>query len=208
MQLPTQDLELALQNQGLLHIAGCDEAGRGAWAGPLVAAAVILPAGTEIKGLRDSKLLSEPQRERLFDVIRNVATAWNVAVFPVEQITERGLQWVNMEALRQSVQGLKERPQHVLVDGFFIPELGFAQTRVIHGDATVLAIAAASVLAKVTRDRMMRDLDKQFPQYRFGTHKGYGTAEHSKQLEQYGVSPVHRTTFRPIQALLAAQNTV
>lgn len=198
MQRPTQRLENALHKQGFSLIAGCDEAGRGAWAGPLVAAAVILPERYRLPGLRDSKLLTPSARETLYDAVVSVAVAWNVAVFDVEHIDAGGVHAANKQALRAALLGLSPLPDHALVDGFDIQPIALPTMPVIDGDATVRSIAAASILAKVTRDRIMVALHQALPQYGFDRHKGYGTPEHSRALGQYGPTEHHRTSFAPI----------
>ncbi len=201
MHTPSQRLENALRKQGWKYIAGVDEAGRGAWAGPLVAAAVILPERVRLPGVRDSKLLTERQRERCYDRIIRVAVAWNVAVLHVEHIDLHGLHPTNLEAMRQAVAGLAVRPHRVLSDCFDLNQFGIPCVPVVHGDALVTVIAASSILAKVTRDRLMVGYAQDFPHYGFAQHKGYGTAEHQERLAQFGVSPLHRRSFAPIKSM-------
>lgn len=212
MHRPTQKLERALRKNGATIIAGCDEAGRGAWAGPLVAAAVVLPKNVRLPGVRDSKLLTERMRERLYDVIVNKALAWNIAVLSVKRVDRHGVHKANLAALCQAVRELSVSVDphiknfcvgvdHALIDAFHVESMPCPSTSVLHGDRNVLSIAAASVLAKVTRDRIMIALHKRFPQYGFDRHKGYGTPEHQRALERFGPSPLHRRSFAPIAAL-------
>lgn len=197
-------MENTLHRQGKTNIAGCDEAGRGALAGPLVAAAVILPAQCRFAGLRDSKLLTPLQREYLYKEITRRAKSWNVSVMPVETIDDKGVHRANLNALAQAVQGLAVRPDHVVSDGFVVRLDDIPCTAVIAGDAKVRCIAAASVIAKVFRDRLMCNLHEQYPRYGFAIHKGYGTRAHQRALRRFGPSPFHRTSFAPIRALLTS----
>ncbi len=194
-------MERALRKAGLTVIAGCDEAGRGAWAGPLVAAAVVLPENVRLPGVRDSKLLSERQRERLYGMITNKALAWNAAIITAECIDKHGVHKANLAALCQAVAELPVRAEHALIDTFHVETMPCPSTSVLHGDRNVLSIAAASVLAKVTRDRIMIELHELFPQYGFVRHKGYGTKQHQQALERFGPTPLHRTSFAPIARL-------
>ncbi len=205
MQRPTQRTENMLRKQGFGSIAGCDEAGRGAWAGPLVAAAVILPVRPRISGVRDSKLLSAEAREELYEKIVAVAVAWRVAVIPVVYIDQCGVGRANMSALRKAVLGLPHPADHVLSDAFDLAPFLIPCTPVIRGDATVYCIAAASILAKVTRDRLMRTLHRELPRYNFAQHKGYGTPEHSRAIARHGPSAHHRASFAPIAEILRRQ---
>lgn len=200
-------MERALRKNGVTIIAGCDEAGRGAWAGPLVAAAVVLPENVRLPGVRDSKLLSERQRERLYDVIVHKALAWNITVISVERIDQHGVHRANLAALGQAVAELSAHAEHALIDTFHVETMPCPSTSVLHGDRSVLSISAASVLAKVTRDRMMRELHERFPQYGFVRHKGYGTPEHQRALKRFGLTPFHRKSFAPI-ARLAVLGTI
>lgn len=205
MQTPSQRMENLLRKQGFGSIAGCDEAGRGAWAGPLVAAAVILPVKPRIAGVRDSKQLTAAAREELYEIIISVAVAWNVAVIPVVYIDQCGVGRANMNALRESVLGLSKQADHVLSDAFDLAPFPVPCTPVVRGDAAVYCIAAASILAKVTRDRMMRELAERFPQYGFARHKGYGTPVHQRAVARFGPSTHHRASFAPIAEILRRQ---
>lgn len=195
-------MENVLRKQGYTSVAGCDEAGRGAWAGPLVAAAVILPVKPRLAGVRDSKLLAAEVREVLYEKIILLAVAWNVSVIPVPDIDEHGVGDANLRALREAVLGLSRPADHVLSDAFDLAPFHVPCTPVIHGDAAVYCIAAASILAKVTRDRMMHELHQTLPQYNFSRHKGYGTPEHQQAVARYGPSLHHRASFAPIAEIL------
>jgi ribonuclease HII len=189
--------ERALRRAGLEPIAGVDEAGRGACAGPLVAGAVVLPPGKAgiVPGLADSKLLTEAARERVYAQVVRRSLAWSVVVIESEECDRLGMHVANVEALRRAVARLETRPSYVLTDGFPVDGLGVPGLAVWKGDRVAACIAAASVIAKVTRDRMMADLHHQFPVYDFATHKGYITATHTAALEQHGPCSVHRRRF-------------
>lgn len=189
--------ERALRRHGFEPIAGVDEAGRGACAGPLVAGAAILPAGKAgiVPGLADSKLLTAAARERCYDQVLKRALAWSVVVIPHDECDRLGMHVANVEALRRAVAKLALPPSYVLTDGFPVDGLGVPGLAVWKGDRVAACVAAASVLAKVTRDRIMVDLDEQWPAYDFKTHKGYITATHTTALEEHGPSPVHRMRF-------------
>jgi ribonuclease HII len=195
MHIPTKRQEHTLRAQGFSTIAGVDEAGRGALAGPLYAAAVIMPPDLCIPGVRDSKLLAENAREALFEIIVQRATAWAVARIPETEIDRTGIGQANLRALADAVTGLALRPEYVLVDGFSIA-LPMPSTRVIHGDTRVFSIACASIIAKVSRDREMRKLRRAYPRFAFHRHKGYGTLQHRQELTAWGPTPVHRQSFR------------
>ena len=198
-----QQASLAWEVPGL--IAGVDEAGRGPLAGPVVAAAVILDDLNPIKGLADSKVLSAARREKLFDDIRAKALCCFIAQASVQEIEELNILQATMLAMRRAVEGLRLKPVKVLVDGNRIPVLKVLAEAIVKGDATVPAISAASILAKVTRDRWCAEYDLQYPQYGFAKHKGYGTAEHMAALQAHGACPEHRKTFRPIAELLVGE---
>ena len=189
--------ERALRRHGLESVAGVDEAGRGACAGPLVAGACILPPGRGgvVPGLADSKLLTEKARERCYDQVVRRAVAWSVVVLSHEECDRLGMHVANIEALRRAVALLDVPADYVLTDGFPVDGLGVPGLAVWKGDRVAACISAASVLAKVTRDRLMRDLDREWPAYDFGTHKGYITDTHARALEEHGPSPVHRMRF-------------
>ena len=181
--------------KGIQLLCGVDEAGRGPRAGPVFAAAVILPADKEIPGLNDSKKLSEKKREALYDVIRQEALAYCVASASEAEIDELNILGATFLAMHRAVEGLSQVPELVLVDGNQDPRLGLPTETVIKGDGQSQAIAAASILAKVSRDRYMLELDQQYPEYDFKKHKGYPTKEHYERLTEYGISPVHRRSF-------------
>jgi ribonuclease HII len=189
--------EQMLNDQGFDLIAGVDEAGRGALAGPLAAAAVILPRNTELYGLRDSKQLSPERRDKLFDVIKKHAIAWNVVTVGNHEIDKKGIQWANLTALSTAVGNLSEEADYVLSDAFELPSLNQPCLPLIKGDSKSLTIAAASVLAKVTRDKIMGDYHEEYPQYGFDKHKGYGTFEHIGAIKRFGPSSIHRMSFAP-----------
>lgn len=189
--------ERALRRHGLEPVAGVDEAGRGACAGPLVAGAAILPPGKAgiVPGLADSKLLTAAARERCYEQVVRRAVAWSVVVVSQEECDRLGMHVANVEALRRAVAKLAVPPSYVLTDGFPVDGLGVPGLAVWKGDRVAACVAAASVLAKVTRDRIMLDLDEQWPAYDFKSHKGYITATHTAALEEHGPSPVHRMRF-------------
>ncbi len=187
--------EREAQNRGYSLVCGVDEAGRGPLAGPVCAAAVIWPMGLEISGLNDSKKLSEKQREALFPVIQEQAIAWSVAFGTVEEIESLNILNATMEAMKRAVKGLAITPDFILVDGNKAPRLDIPTETVVKGDAKSAGIAAASVLAKVTRDRLLYEYDKEYPTYGFAAHKGYGTAAHIAAIRLYGACPVHRMSF-------------
>lgn len=176
-------------------ICGIDEAGRGPLAGPVVAGAVILPKNSRILYLNDSKKLSEKRREELFVRIQKEALAWSVGIAEPERIDEINILQATYEAMRKAIQGLPQKPDLLLNDAVTIPDVEIAQIPIVKGDAKSLSIAAASILAKVTRDHMMIEYDKIYPEYGFGKHKGYGTAAHMEAIRRFGPCPIHRRTF-------------
>ncbi len=183
-------------------VAGVDEAGRGPLAGPVVAAAVILDDLKPIRGLDDSKKLTARRREQLYDEIRAKALCCSVAQASVLEIDTLNILQATLLAMRRAVAGLRLKPSKVLVDGNQLPVLDVLAEAIVKGDATVPAISAASILAKVTRDRWCAELDQQYPQYGFAAHKGYGTSEHLAALRAHGVCPEHRKTFAPVTQVL------
>ena len=195
-----QQAELVWEVSGL--VAGVDEAGRGPLAGPVVAAAVILDELRPIHGLADSKKLSARRREALFDEIRAKALCCSIAQASVEEIDELNILQATLLAMRRAVMGLRLPPKLVLVDGNRLPVLDIRAEAIVKGDDKVPAISAASILAKVTRDRWCLEYHQQFPQYGFDQHKGYGTADHLAALRLHGPCPQHRRTFRPVTDLL------
>jgi ribonuclease HII len=191
------DMERRLRRRGFETVAGADEAGRGACAGPLVAAACVLPAGTRgrVPGLADSKLLTAAARERVYAEVVERAVAWSVVVIPVEDLDARGMHVTNIEALRRAVCTLEPGPDYVLTDGFPVSGLARPTLAVWKGDRVAACVAAASVLAKVTRDRIMVELHERWPEYDFAGHKGYITDVHSAALDRHGPCPEHRMRF-------------
>lgn len=197
-------IEDRLLAAGISPFAGVDEAGRGACAGPLVVASVILKdhRSAELQQVRDSKELSEKMREELFDVVSSASTSISVIVISHEEIDSRGVHAANLDGMRRAVQGLDLQPAYVLTDGYPIEGLAIPNLAVWKGDQVVTSISAASIIAKVTRDRIMRELDITYPVYGFKSHKGYITKVHTDALVAHGVSPVHRRSFSNIAALL------
>jgi ribonuclease HII len=183
-------------------IAGVDEAGRGPLAGPVVAAAVILDDLNPIAGLADSKKLTALKRERLYDEIRAKALCCSIAEATVEEIDELNILQATMLAMRRAVEGLRLKPTKVLVDGNRLPVLDVLAEAIVKGDSKVQAISAASILAKVHRDRWCQELHAQYPQYGFDAHKGYGTAAHLQALKEHGATPWHRKSFSPVAEVL------
>ncbi|WP_433296964.1 ribonuclease HII [Actinoplanes sp. CA-030573] len=195
-------LERALQRRGFRFVAGADEAGRGACAGPLVAAAAILPEGKrgEVPGLADSKLLTPAARERVYAEVVDRALAWSVMIIPATEVDSRGLHVCNLAAMRRALVSLSTSPEYVLTDGFPVDGLGVPGLAVWKGDRVAACVAAASVLAKVTRDRIMVEMDSRFPDYGFAVHKGYITDEHSAALTRHGPCAEHRFSYVNVAA--------
>jgi ribonuclease HII len=192
---PSLAIERELWAEGHEVVVGIDEVGRGAWAGPLTIGAAVLPPDRRVNGVRDSKALTEPEREKLYDKVAGWATAWAVGHATAAECDRLGMSEAQRLAARRAIAGLGVTPTAVLLDGNW-DFVGLGNTRkIIKGDAKCLSISAASVLAKVTRDRIMVELDGQWPAYDFRTHKGYITATHSAALEEHGPSPVHRMRF-------------
>lgn len=185
-----------------LPVAGVDEAGRGPLAGPLVAAAVILDPARVPQGLNDSKKLTEKKREALFEEI-NASAHVGVCILPVEEIDRLNIHHATLEAMTRAVAALPAKPAHALIDGKFVPRLACPATPLIGGDGRALSIAAASIIAKVTRDRIMAELDLAFPEYGWAANKGYGTAAHKSALTRFGATPHHRRSFAPIRKILS-----
>ncbi len=196
---PTRREEQALRRQGYRRIAGIDEAGRGAWAGPVVAAAVILAPRVRLPPqVRDSKLLSPAQREALYPVICQKALAWGVGQAGPEEIDALGIVPATRLAMIRAVQNLCVPPDALLIDAIPLPEVPVPQRVLYHADTLCLSVAAASILAKVTRDRLMVELDARYPGYGFAQHKGYGAPAHQQALAALGISPIHRLSYRPL----------
>jgi ribonuclease HII len=204
-QAPTLEEEMALLSQGYSLIAGLDEAGRGCLAGPVVAAAVILPLSdnclTCFAGVRDSKQLTPQARECLYEVILQYSHAVGVGIGSVELIDERNILQATKYAMRSALEQLTISPQALLLDAINLPGITLPQRSIIKGDTLCLSIAAASIIAKVTRDRLMIQLHEQYPAYGFAQHKGYGTEAHLAALRQYGATPHHRRSFAPVREL-------
>jgi ribonuclease HII len=193
--------ERKLWRAGIEAVAGVDEAGVGPMAGPVVAAAVVFPPETYIKGVHDSKQLPAERRVELHATIRERAIAFAIGVAEVPEIDRLNIYWATMRAIERALAALTRMPGHVLVDGRKVPGLAIPQTRIVGGDRKSFCIAAASILAKVTRDRMMSAYDEQYPGYGFAQHKGYCTSDHILTLEQLGPSPIHRRSFSPVAAV-------
>ena len=188
-------LEDQLSEKGYKYICGVDEAGRGPLCGPVVAAAVILPRDAEIPGLNDSKKLTEKKRETLFDVICENALAWGIGFADEKEIDEINILQATYLAMRRAYENMQQKCDYVLVDGNRMPPMPVPGETIVKGDAKSPSIAAASILAKVSRDRVMLEYAKQYPEYQFEKHKGYGTKVHTEALLQHGPSPIHRKTF-------------
>ncbi len=203
---PTLKYEKAIWKKSVAFIAGIDEAGRGAWAGPVAAAAVILPNDTSLKrvlsGVRDSKLMTARQRTFWAIQIKHNAVCWGVGFASNEEIDTIGIVPATRLAMLRAVDQLSPKPGHLLIDAVVLHNLNIPQTSLIKGDTLVLSIAAASVLAKTSRDAIMCDLDGKYPLYGFSSHKGYGTQQHRLALRGHGPCPMHRFTFNPIRASL------
>ena len=197
-------IEQLLTSAGIAPIAGVDEAGRGACAGPLVIASVVLhdPFAPELALVRDSKEIPENKRDAVFELIQSIAASISVVIVPATEVDTRGVHAANLDGMRRAVQGLSVEPAYVLTDGYAIEGLAIPNVAVWKGDQVVTAISAASIIAKVTRDRMMIELDKTYPQYGFAKHKGYITAVHTKALAEHGPCIEHRKSFSNIAALL------
>ncbi|MEF9971648.1 MAG: ribonuclease HII [Oscillospiraceae bacterium] len=189
------EIETEILNSGVSPICGVDEAGRGPLAGPVCAAAVILPPGLEIPGLNDSKKLSAKRREALFDIIRAEAVSFGIAFASVEEIEELNILGATYLAMNRAISCLSPAPALALIDGDRNKGIKCESRTIVGGDGKCASIAAASILAKVSRDRLMTELDKKYPQYGFAKHKGYGTAAHYADLREFGVSEIHRPSF-------------
>lgn len=203
---PNLQFELALWQQSLQAVAGLDEAGRGAWAGPVAAAAVILPRNEEmvelLQGVRDSKELSPQKRTSLAPLIKVQALAWAVGMSSAAEIDDIGILWATRLAMQRAIASLSNPPDHLLIDALFLVDNDLPQTALYKGDQRSLSIAAASILAKTSRDEWMCQHDDPKAPYGFAHHKGYGTAYHQKQLALYGPGPLHRRSFEPIRDLI------
>lgn len=194
--MPDYEFEKAAVNSGFSCICGVDEAGRGPLAGPVCAAAVILPEGVVIEGLDDSKKLTEKKRERLYDIIKQTAVAYSVAYGTLEEIETVNILEATYLAMNRAIEGLTVKPDFALIDGNRVPRgIKIPCETIVKGDSKSMSVAAASVLAKVTRDRLMLEYDKKYPEYNFKKHKGYGTKEHTELIKQYGPCEIHRLSF-------------
>jgi ribonuclease HII len=197
--MPDLSLELALHSRGLLRVAGIDEAGRGPLAGPVAAAAVILPTGFAAEGLDDSKKISARKREALFEILTtDPRVIWAVATAGREEIDRLNILRATHLAMRRATEALAEKPDHCLIDGLPVRDFPLPHDGIVKGDGKSLSIAAASVIAKVTRDRIMRELDREFPQFGFAKHQGYGTKMHLEALRTHGPCCHHRRSFQPV----------
>ena len=191
-----KEFENKLYKTGLTYIAGIDEAGRGPLAGPVTVGAVIMRPDSFIEGINDSKKISESKREKLYEQITNEAISWSVGIVDQKEIDELNILNATKKALTQAIEGLETKPDRILVDALeHIDTKGVPYTSIIKGDAKVYSISCASIIAKVTRDRIMREYDEVYPQYGFAKHKGYGTAAHIEAIKKYGLTPIHRKTF-------------
>lgn len=200
MQTPTLDIEKSYWAKGITHVCGIDEAGYGAWAGPLFAAAVIVKPDSALKHVRDSKLLSPKKREELFDVVITEVLAYAIEYVSAEKIDRLGVAAARKQLFVTLIERVAEAEGVVLIDGNHLSKFPYPHRGIIDGDATVMTIAAASILAKVSRDRAMRELDTKFPFYGFAAHKGYGTKQHRDALITHGPATCHRFSYAPIKA--------
>ena len=191
-----KEYETNLHKTGLVHIAGIDEAGRGPLAGPVVVGIAIMKPDSYIEGVNDSKKVSEKKREKLYEQITAEAIDWSVGIVDQTEIDKINILNATKKALHMAIENLKVKPDRILVDAIeHIDTCGIPYTSIIKGDAKVYSISASSIIAKVTRDRIMREYDEIYPQYGFAGHKGYGTSAHIQALKEYGPCPIHRTTF-------------
>ncbi len=197
--------ERSLLESGYTCIAGLDEAGRGPLAGPVVAAAVVLPQGLLIPGVTDSKQVSERNREKLFEVIRTQSVCYGVGIADQQTIDEVNILQATIIAMERALQAIDPQPDYLLLDAIFLPRVPLPQKPLIKGDCRSHSIAAASILAKVTRDRMMLELHEKYPHYHFKKHKGYGTKEHLQLLREHGPCDAHRKTFAPVSRMLSGE---
>ena len=194
--MPDYNYEKAATNSGYKYVCGVDEAGRGPLAGPVCAAAVILPEDTEIEGLNDSKKLSEKKREALFDVICDKAIAYSIAYGSLEEIEEYNILEATFLAMNRAIEGLPKKADFALIDGNRVPKnIKIPCETIVKGDSKSMSVAAASILAKVSRDRLLLEYDEKYPQYNFKKHKGYGTKEHTDLILKYGPCEIHRLSF-------------
>lgn len=202
------DDEFSIKVSQRLRLAGVDEAGRGPLAGPVFAAAVILDPKRPIAGLADSKILSESKRDSLYNLIKEAALSWSIAQASVEEIDELNILQATLLAMQRAVKGLSIQPDEVLVDGNRLPDLSMPAQAIVKGDSKVQAISAASILAKVERDKLMVDYHQLYPEFSFHVHKGYGTKQHLAEIEQCGFLNIHRKTFNPVKTMLMRQGSL
>ncbi|CEN76574.1 ribonuclease HII [[Clostridium] sordellii] len=181
--------------KGFTYIGGIDEAGRGPLAGPVVAAVVVFKPGTKIEGINDSKKLSEAKRDELFEIIKEEALDYGIGIVQKDEIDEYNILNATYMAMKKAVNCLKQKPDYLLVDAAHIPDVDIEQKSIIKGDSKSISIAAASILAKVTRDSIMYEYDKMYPEYGFASHKGYGTDQHYKAIREHGITSIHRRSF-------------
>lgn len=194
--------EKELYENGISFIAGVDEVGRGPLAGPVVAAAVILPKNCKIKGLNDSKKIPKKKHEEIFQAVKDKALAISIGIMDNQVIDQVNIYEATKLAMKEAISQLEPQPEHLLIDAMKL-DLSISQTSIIKGDANSLSIAAASIVAKVTRDELMSKYDQEFPGYDFAQNAGYGTAKHLEGIEKYGVTPIHRTSFEPIKTIVS-----
>ena len=196
------EFDSGFRARGFEALVGVDEAGRGPWAGPVVAAAVVLPKDTFIDGLNDSKKLSPQKRKTILEKIKQIALSYSVGIVSHTQIDEINILQATYQAMKTAIAGISIPFDLVLVDGWAIPQLNMPQQNVISGDAQSACIAAASILAKETRDAIMEQMAQEYPQYGFEKHKGYGTKQHIEALQKFGHCPIHRVSYAPIKAII------
>lgn len=199
------NFEEKLYDEGATYICGVDEAGRGPLAGPVVVCACIMPEFSRIEGINDSKQLSAKKREELYKLIIKEALAYNVVYVSIEDVDKLNIYQATKKGMLEAIEGLKIKPDHVLIDAMKLDELETPHTSIIHGDALSASIAAASIIAKVTRDNYMNKMDIKYPNYGFKKHKGYGTKAHLEALEKLGPCPIHRKTYAPVSKYYSKQ---
>lgn len=207
MKYPNLLYENKLRKQGFKIIAGVDEAGRGSWAGPIVAGAVILPANIKIPNLKDSKILSCLAREKVYKIIIKKAFYWSTGIINNEVIDEKGISQTNLDVMNKAIKNLKKKPNYLLIDFLLKKKIKIINNipyfLIKNGDKKICSISAASIIAKVTRDKIMVSYDKKFSKYGFAKHKGYGTAYHRAMIEQHGICKIHRKSFKPMSTITA-----
>jgi ribonuclease HII len=194
--------ETALWSEGVLSVAGVDEAGMSPLAGPVYAAAVVFAPGSRVPGVNDSKKLTACARDRLAIEIKETAVVWAIGIATVEEIDTINIYWASLLAMRRAIEGLRQRPEHLLIDARRLKDVSIPQQAIVQGDCKCLTIAAASILAKTARDDVMRKLDAEYPGYAFADHKGYAVRDHRAALKLFGASPVHRRSFAPVREVM------